>query len=101
MAEQESLQLRLARFGEIDERIDISLVFTDILHVEALAIGFAAAAQIDGVNGIAVAHELIGRPLIVGAVCVEAVAERDDSARRAVRAPGSHKETSAFAFDVL
>ena len=60
-------------FASVDERVDVVEIVGDRLDVEALAVGLAAAAQIERVDGEAARDELLGRPGVVAAVRVEAV----------------------------
>ena len=52
-------------------RVDVVHVVVELLDVEALAVGLAAAAQVERVDGEAAARRTVGGPEVVPAVGVE------------------------------
>ena len=83
MTEQEDRQARVARFREFHDLGDVAHIVRNVLDIEALALGLSAAAQIERVDGEPGLHELLGRPDILTAVRIDAVADHDDSTRLA------------------
>ena len=75
VAEQEHRQAGIARLRDLHGAGDVAHIVGDILDIEALAFRLAAAAQIERVNREAALHELLGRPDVLPAVRVDAVAD--------------------------
>jgi len=51
-------QPRVARFGQVHDGCDIADVVRDVFDIEALAVGFATPAQVQGEHGQAGCSEL-------------------------------------------
>ena len=66
--EQENGQARLPRFRQRDHQIQVTEVVGKLIEVESLAVGLAAAAQIERIHGKTLSHELFGRPDVISAV---------------------------------
>jgi hypothetical protein len=90
VAEQIERQGGVSLPGDGDQTADVGDVLGDILDVEALALGPAAAAQIDSVGREARCSQLFAGPEILAAVRVHAMADHDDRARRSLRRPRAH-----------
>ena len=95
VSEHEHGQPRLTRCGQRHNGLDIADIIRELLDVEALAVGPAAAAQIARIDGDAVGHELFRHPRVVRAVRVEAVDGDDDTAWRCGRTPRSDEQPEA------
>ena len=76
VAEQEERQAGLALLGDADQPAEVVGPVLDPLDEIALAVGLAAAAQVERIDGEAAADELLGGPEILAAVRVEPVADR-------------------------
>ena len=87
VTEQKHGQARVARLGELDEVRDVADVLRDGVDVEALAVRLAAPAQVEGVDGESAGGQLPGRPQVLPAVGVDAMADDDDRARPPGRPP--------------
>ncbi len=66
--------------GEVDQRREVRDVVLDLLEVESFALRLATAAVVDRVDREARSHELLGGPLVVAAVRVDAVRDDDERA---------------------
>ena len=91
VTEQEHRQAGLPRLRERHERRHVADVVGERLDVEALAVGLAAAAQVEGVDGEPGGRELLGHPRVVAAVRVEAGDDDDHAAWVRCRTPERKK----------
>src|SRR5262249_55892583 len=57
-------------------------IIRDVFDIETLTIRSSASAQIQRVYGVALADELFGRPDVLTAMRVDAMADHDDRSRR-------------------
>ena len=64
-----------------------------MLHVEPLALGLSASAQVQRVDGESVGHQLFSHPQVMTAMRVEAVDDHHDTARRL---SGRHERKKIF-----
>jgi hypothetical protein len=79
--------------GEGHEGLDVVEIVRELLDVETLAVGLAAAALVERVHRETIGHELLGRPRVVSAVGVHAVDDGDDDARLSFWPSGRHHRT--------
>ena len=87
VAEHEHRQPRLTRPRELHDQVHVGLVLRKLVDVVPLAIGLAAAAQIERIDRKPARDELLRGPEVVAAVRIEAVHHHDDRARLALRPP--------------
>src|SRR5262249_62327648 len=85
--EQEYWQVRLARLDEVDEGRELVGPIRELLDEEACALGAAAAAMVQRVDGEPVGCELLRRPFVEPAVRVQSVGDYDYTARLALGLP--------------
>jgi hypothetical protein len=85
----------IALLGDPDHIGDVRDIVGNVLDVEALALGLAPAAQVDGVHDEPLGGELLAGPDVLPAVRVQPVADGDDRAWRALRPPGPQVKPEA------
>jgi len=90
MAPPEDGKVGVARPGDQDSAAQVGHVVGDVLDVEALALGKAAAAQVEGVGGHAARGGLPSGPGLLAARLVDSVADHDDGQGLALRCPRAH-----------
>src|SRR5262245_6310676 len=85
VTEKEQRQARLGRLDERYEAMQVSHELVELVDVVALAHGLAVAPQIHRVYGEPLIPQLLGRPLIEAAMCLEAVLEDGHGTRSPLR----------------
>src|SRR5215510_3536515 len=96
VTEQEHRPARLARLDDVDEGREIPGPIRELLDEEALALGAAAAAMIQRVDGEPVGRELLRGPFVQAAVRVQSVGDDDYGARPTRRLPFAREDLDAL-----
>src|SRR5882672_11030638 len=95
VTEQEHRKARLARLDHVDERREIRRPVRELLDEEAIALGAAAAAMIQRVDGEPFGNELLGYPFVLAAVRVESMGNDDHGVRLARGLPLAREDLDA------
>ena len=96
VAQEVDRQLGMALLGYQNQTAEVRHVFGDVLDVEPSPFGLAAAAQVDGE---AAGDELPGRPGVLPAMGVHAVADDHHASRPLVGIPRAVLDTNIFQAD--
>jgi hypothetical protein len=81
-------QPRMTLLRDPGQPAQVGDVVGDVLHIEALAVRLAAAAQVECMGSEAPGGKLLADPAILPAMRVHAVADHHDRAGRSLRQPG-------------